>query len=225
MSTALRIAGWQQSLSHRLGAAVPPSRRTPIGQLVKSVISSRTRDAVSLAAFGRLRTRFGNAAGIAAADRWAVERTIADVTFPDVKAGRLIEALRRIGKERPDYRLDHLAGLPIAGALADLERFPGVGRKTAASVLNFSTLARPVLVVDTHVARVLNRLGLPGDARHLSEAVTAAMPDWPAEAFVNFHVWLKHLGQITCRWDVPYCHRCPLAAGCETAGRSFSSRR
>jgi endonuclease-3 len=214
------IEQWQALSSRGFGGAGGIPRRTPIGQLVKSLISSRTRDAVSLAAYRSLRERFGSAAGIAAAPVAAVETVIARVTFADVKAPRLVEALRRIEAEHPDFRLDHLGDPPVPQALAELETLPGVGRKTAASVLNFSTLDRPVLVVDSHVARVIGRLaGVPADPVRISEAVTTAMPHWPAPAFVAFHVQLKRLGQTLCSWDVPRCEGCPLSAACATNPR------
>jgi endonuclease III len=217
MSIRDSIERWHDGLAGKRAHLPGIPRRTPIGQLIKSSISSRTRDEVSLAAFRRLRERFGSAAGIARAAAQDVEHEIAAVTFADVKAARLIEALHRIEAEHPDFRLDHLGSLSISDALADLEQLPGVGRKTAASVLNFSTLRRPVLVVDTHVARVLGRLGLSGDAIRISEAVTAAVPDWPADRFVSFHVRLKRLGQTLCRWDRPQCRPCPLSSVCPTS--------
>ncbi|MDB5736906.1 MAG: endonuclease, partial [Sphingomonas bacterium] len=88
------IEQWQALSSRGFGGAGGIPRRTPIGQLVKSLISSRTRDAVSLAAYRSLRERFGSAAGIAAAPVAAVETVIARVTFADVKAPRLVETLR-----------------------------------------------------------------------------------------------------------------------------------
>lgn len=211
---------WFQLLGAVFGPAAPMTRRSPIGQLVKSLISSRTRDAVSAAAYDRLTARFASPADMAAADVRAVERTIADVTFADVKAARLIAALRAVQAERADFRLHFLGRVPLPEALAWLERLPGVGRKTAASTLNFSTLRRPVFVADTHVTRVLRRLGLiglGGSAGEASAVVTAAMPDWPADAFITFHAHLKRLGQLVCRWDVPLCTACPLARHCAWA--------
>jgi endonuclease III len=220
MASRDHIQQWQAMAERRLGGLSAIPRRAPIGQLIKSSISSRTRDDVSLAAMHRLRARFRCAAGVAHALPADVEREISAVTFADVKAVRLVAALSSIEKGHPDFRLDHLGAMPILEALAELERLPGVGRKTAASVLNFSTLRRPVFVVDTHVARVLNRLGLTGDAVRISEVVTATMPDWDADRFIAFHAQLKRIGQIVCRWDRPHCERCPLASACATAGRN-----
>lgn len=189
MGESSRVARWRAVLDAAVGAMAGPPRRTPVGQLVKSLISSRTRDEVSLAAYTALGRRFGSAAGIAAAAPGAVEEVIATVQFPDVKAERLTAALRVIEAERGDLRLDFLQDWPMADALGWLERLPGVGRKTSASVMNFSTIARPVMVVDTHVARVLGRLGLGRpDPMALSEQVTVAMPDWSADDFLSVGV-------------------------------------
>jgi len=202
-----------------------PTRRSPVGQLVKSLISSRTRDEESLAAFRTLRARFGSARGIAAATPADVEAALAGVTFADVKAGRLVEALGAIAAERPDMSLGFLADLPVADALAWLERLPGVGRKTAAAVLNFTALDRPVFAADTHVARSLGRLGLAegrgtADAGAVSERVTAAMEEWSADDFRVFHVQCKRLGKTICRHTAPNCRRCPLADDCDYAARA-----
>lgn len=221
MVEALRISRCRALLDAAMGVSRDPPRRTPIGQLIKSLISSRTRDEVSLAAYAALGRRFGSAAGIAAAEPGAVEEVIAAVQFPDVKAERLVAALGMIDEEQGDLRLDFLGDWPMSDALAWLERLPGVGRKTSASVMNFSTIARPVMVVDTHIARVLGRVGLGRpDAATVSERVTAAMPDWTADDFLTFHAQLKRLGQTLCRWNALQCEACPLAEVCDTASRA-----
>lgn len=200
-----------------LDTALPSSRRAPIGQLVKSLISGRTRDPVSLAAYRRLLGRFGSARGVAAAEVQDIEAAIATVTFAEAKAGYLSAALRRIGEERPDFDLAFLGEPPLDAALGWLERLPGVGRKVAASTLNASTLGRPVFIVDSHVLRVLQRLGFvdpSGDAKTASEAVTAAMPHWPGDDFLGFHIACKRLGQSACYFEAPACARCPLTRDC-----------
>ena len=192
-------------------------RRRPIGQLVKSMISGRTRDAVSQAAYGRLVAAFGSPRSLAAAGAERVQAVIGDVTFAEVKAMHLVTALRRICAERRGFDLDFLAPMPLDDALAWLERLPGVGRKVAASTLNASTLSRPVLIVDSHVLRVLQRLGFVdahADGRAASEAATGALHDWRGEAFLDLHVALKRVGQLWCRPVAPRCDACPLSLGC-----------
>jgi len=207
----------------RMGpVATPRRRRSPAGQLVKSIISARTRDAVSTAAYDRLVGSYGGPAALARATPAAVARTIGDVTFADIKAEHLVAALRRIAVTDDGFALGHLADLPLGDALAWLERLPGVARKVSASTLNASTLRRPVMIVDTHVLRILQRLGfVPANAdyRAASDAVTEAMPDWTGDDFLGFHIALKHLGQTACRWDIPDCAACPLAADCPVGRR------
>ena len=210
---------WLPLLVAHFGASLPARRRTPFGQLIKSMLSARTRDAVSVAAYDALMARYPEPRALAAASPAAIEAIVADVTFAPDKAANIAAALAAIGRERPDFDLGFLADMPLPDALAWLERLPGVARKVSASVLNLSTLNRPVFVVDAHVARVLRRLGhvgLTADTYAVSEAVTAGMADWSSDRFAQFHAVTKRLGQEVCRWDEPECGRCPLVVDCPT---------
>ncbi len=214
------VARWRAGLIGLFGEPLPVRRRTPFGQLVKSMLSGRTRDAVSAAAYDALVARYPSPRRLATASAVAIEAIVAPVTFARDKAVNLAGALASIGRERPDYDLAFLADLRLADALAWLERLPGVARKVAASTLNASTLACPVFIVDTHILRVLHRLGFVGrtaDFRTSSEAVTAAMPGWSGDDFLALHIVMKRLGQTICRWDVPECGRCPLVRDCLAA--------
>ena len=211
------LSRWLSLLVAAGGDPLPVSRRTPIGQLIKSMLSARTRDAVSKAAYDALVARYPTPRLLAGASAEAIGRLVAPVTFAEDKAANVVAALARIGRERSDYDLTFLGHRPLAEALAWLERLPGVARKVSASTLNASTLAMPVLIVDTHVLRVLKRLGFvprTADYRAASEAVTAAMPGWSGDDFLAFHILVKRLGQTTCGWDTPHCDRCPLAGEC-----------
>lgn len=214
------IGWWRERLGGALGRLAPRRRRGPLSQLIKSLISGRTRDAVSLDAYNRLVRAWPDPARLAAADPQAVERTIAAVTFAEAKAPHLLATLRMIGAERPDYGLEFLAGWPEARALSWLERHPGVGRKVAAATLNASTLAKRVFIVDSHVHRVLRRLGYIGGKatpRAASERVTAAARSLDADGLLELFAGMKRLGQTLCRYEAPDCARCPLAARCRTA--------
>ena len=61
------LARWRSRLVPLLDGITVLPRRKPIGQLVKSLISGRTKDAVSLAAYRKLGQRFGSAAALGAA--------------------------------------------------------------------------------------------------------------------------------------------------------------
>ena len=219
------IMQWRQPLTASFGALVVVPRRRPLGQLAKSLISSRTRDAVSLGAYHRLGRRWPSAHELCRATPEVVERVIFDVTFAEKKAVQLPAALRMIGRERPDFNLEFLGDIPLEEALAWLERLPGVGRKVAAATLNASTLRRAVFIVDSHVHRVLIRLGLVGrrsSARAASELVTAAATaaGMAADDLLELFAQLKRFGQSLCRFEKPDCAACPLKHCCRTGARS-----
>lgn len=211
-----------QALRDRLEAAfgvpAPWARRDPVSQLVRSIVSARTQDAVSDLVLARLRERFPSWSRLADARPEEVLPVVRPATFAEDKAERLPRALRLLRARAGSLRLDALADLPVDDALAWLQDLPGVGQKTAASVLNFSTLDRRVMVVDGHVRRTARRLGLAGPeacAGQVREAVTAAAPDdWEGADFVRLHRLLKRLGQTCCGPAVPDCAACPLADGC-----------
>lgn len=212
------IAWMQDRLRLRFGRPGPIVARTPIGQLVKSSISGRTRDEVSLNAYRRLVATYQDWSDLAGAPADDIEAVIADVTFPDVKARHLGEALRAIAASHPDYDLAFLGRLGVARALAWLERLPGVGRKVAASTLNFSTLDMPAFVIDTHILRILRRFGfvrVKADTRAAYDAVMAMLATWSAADLAEFHVLTKRLGQTVCRVDHADCRLCPIARRCQ----------
>ena len=119
-------------------------------------------------------------------------------------------------------RLGWLEAEPLDEAMAWLQALPGVGQKTAASVLNFS-LGRRVMVVDGHVLRVAARLGLAPsstDADAAREALMQAAPDaWGGDDLLDLHRRLKRLGQTACRPHGPDCGSCPLGGDCPDAAR------
>lgn len=210
----------RDQLRSRLGRPCMTPARTPIGQLVKSSISSRTLDEISLGAYERLVETYPDWSDLAGASPDEVQAVIGDVTFADVKARHLGEALRAVAAFRTDFSLAFLGRLTVARALAWLERLPGVGRKVSASTLNFSTLNMPSFVVDVHVLRILRRFGF---VRSKAETVTAydavmAMTDtWSAAELAELHMLMKRLGQTICRFDRACCRNCPIRRRCKAA--------
>jgi len=192
----------------------------PLSELVSSLLSHRTRNADSGAAFKALRERFPDWASVAAAPTAEVQAAITRVTWPEQKAPRIQSILRAIEAERCELSLDFLADLPVEDARAWLERLPGVGPKTSAAVLSFSTLRRPALPVDSHHHRVAARTGLiPASlAVGPSHRVLAAQlpPDWDAQQIYDNHEVLMLHGQRCCFFRKPACARCPLLDLCPT---------
>ena len=95
---------------------------------------------------------------------------------------------------------------------ADLQRLPGIGRKSAEVTANFA-FGEKVIAVDTHVFRVSNRIPLaPGrtvDA--VADGLAALVPDAYKD---GAHIWLFRHGRDTCTARKPACPRCPVAEIC-----------
>jgi endonuclease-3 len=217
------VAWIRKQLGSFFGRPARGSACSPIGQLVKSSISNRTLDEISLAAYLRLVKAYPEWPALAAASTGDVEDLISDVAFPDSKARHLGGALRIIGAGQPDFDLNFLGRLSIDEALAWLERLPGVGRKVSAATLNFSTLDMPAFVVDTHILRVLSRYGFvrnTADTLTAYDAVMAASPQWSAAELAELHILIKRLSQTICQHGRARCRDCPLLQRCKAGANS-----
>ncbi len=187
-----------------------------MSQLVDIILSHRTRDEQTAAAYDNLLKRFGSWEAVRDAPTEEVQDTIANVNWPEVKAPRLQTIMRQITEERGNLNLDFLCDLPVEESTAWLNRFEGVGPKTTACVLLFSC-QQPLLPVDVHVHRVSGRLGLIGkkvsaDAAHT--LLQALLPE-DARSIYNFHKGLLRHGQRICFFERPHCSKCILTDLCD----------
>jgi len=94
----------------------------------------------------------------------------------------------------------------------ELEKLPGVGRKTANVVLNVA-FGQPTIAVDTHIFRVSNRTGLAPGKDPL--AVELKLEKVTPEPFITHaHHWLILHGRYICKARTPECWRCPVIDLC-----------
>ena len=100
----------------------------------------------------------------------------------------------------------------------ELERLPGVGRKTANVVLNVA-FGQPTIAVDTHIFRVSNRTGLaPGkDVLAVELALEKRVPE---DFLQHAHHWLILHGRYICKARKPLCVRCDVADVCNFKEKS-----
>ena len=192
------------------------SRKSPIDQLVATVLSQRTTYADERRAFDNLLARFGSWERVAEADAADIEAEIRSSRYPEIKAPRIKALLGEIVARHGAATLEHLRDLSVEEADAYLRALPGVGPKTATFVQLFS-LRRPVLPVDTHVHRSTRRLGVIGPKVTEAKAHEVLLAKLPRDAaeILNFHKLYFRLGQRVCRHARPDCGRCPLNADCD----------
>jgi len=202
-------------LTARYGIS-PWSEKDPMSMLVDIILSHRTKDEQTAAAYANLLKLFGSWEMVRDAPTAEVQAAIANVNWPEVKAPRLQAIMRQITEERGSLNLDFLRQLTIEEAAAWLNRFEGVGPKTTACILLFSC-QMPLLPVDVHVHRCAIRLGLIGkkvtpEAAHL--LLQALLPD-DARSIYDFHKALLRHGQRVCVYERPRCQQCPLTDLCD----------
>jgi endonuclease-3 len=104
-------------------------------------------------------------------------------------------------------------GSQVPGNREDLERLPGVGRKTANVVLNVA-FGQATVPVDTHIFRVSNRTGLAPGATPLA-VEQKLLRKVPERFLYNCHHWLLLHGRYVCKARIPECWRCPIVDLCE----------
>jgi endonuclease-3 len=109
-----------------------------------------------------------------------------------------------------DLIRDH--GSQVPRTREELEKLPGVGRKTANVVLN-TAFGEETFAVDTHIFRVCNRTGVaPGkDVLQVELKLEKAVPQ-PFR--LNAHHWLILHGRYICKARLPECWRCPVVDLC-----------
>ncbi|MGH3939378.1 MAG: endonuclease III domain-containing protein [Pseudonocardiaceae bacterium] len=139
------------------------------------------------------------------------------------KAARLAQTAVRVIVEGADSFHRRVVAAPGEQALAYLESFPGVAHKTAACVLVFSALSTTTLPVDTHLFRVVDRLGLAHHHGRNNKAsrdavITRLLAYGPDLAPAHFLFLL--VGRDTCQKATPNCPACFLRPQCQFASRS-----
>jgi endonuclease-3 len=95
----------------------------------------------------------------------------------------------------------------------ELQRLPGVGRKTA-NVIASVVYDKPVIAVDTHVFRVANRIGLVRNARTPFEVEKQLSEHIAPSMMHNAHHWLILHGRYICKSRNPLCGECGLKNIC-----------
>ncbi|GGM09552.1 endonuclease III domain-containing protein [Deinococcus aerophilus] len=189
-------------------------RREPMHELISTILSQRTTWRDEDAAYRELRA-LGDWNAIIAAPTEAVAHAIRRSNYPESKAPRIQETLRRIRDSPGGYDLDFLQDLPVKDALKWLTDLPGVGAKTASLVLLFN-YGHPVFPVDTHVHRITTRVGaipvMGEQAAH--RALLKVLPPDPPFLYELHLNLLKH-GQQVCSWSGPKCGVCVLRDRCD----------
>ncbi|MEI6349231.1 MAG: endonuclease III [Bacteroidota bacterium] len=102
----------------------------------------------------------------------------------------------------------------IPSDLDDLQKLPGVGRKTA-NVISSVIFNQPSMAVDTHVFRVSNRMGLSTNAKTPLQVELQLVKYIPQDLIPVAHHWLILHGRYVCIARKPKCDSCPFTELCD----------
>jgi endonuclease-3 len=179
----------------------------PFELLCATILSAQTTDKMVNSVTPTLFARYPTAADLAHADPAELEDVVRSTGFYRNKAKSLIGMANAL--------VDRFDG-EVPRALDDLVTLPGVGRKTG-NVIRSVALDEPGLPVDTHVGRLVRRLGMTEETDPVKvELVLNAMIP-PAERG-RFSLRVILHGRRVCFARKPACGECVLADFCPVAG-------
>lgn len=190
----------------------------PISELIGTILSQNTSDVNTARSMARLREEFPTWEEVSEAPVEDVVDAIRSGGLANRKAPRIQAVINTVVERRGDTDLRFLAELPLAEAQEWLTSMHGVGPKTAACVLLFS-LGRPAMPVDTHVHRVMLRLGVvpPRTSPENTERILEALIGPEPQRVYAVHVETISHGRQICKALRPKCDICPLRELCDYA--------
>jgi len=190
----------------------------PIDDLIFVVLSRMTQEVKYLRTYQALREEMPSWGVVMDAPAGNLEAMIQDAGLAPTKSRQIKAILKEIEAREGALNLSRLRDLSDDAVEAYLTSLPGVARKTARCVMLYA-LDRDACPVDTHVWRIMRRLGIApekswseSNARRLEEAI-------PRFLRCSLHVTLIAHGRSICRARRPRCRECVLSSLCPSADR------
>ncbi len=181
--------------------------------LVMAVLSAQCTDAKVNAAAPAIFAKYPDAASLAAAKFAEFSRMIRPLGLYRAKAKNLIATSRILvgdfGGEVPD-------------SMEDLVRLPGIGRKTANVILGH-VFGKPGFPVDTHVGRIMRRMGFAREKDSPEKIESFVNANLPEEHWSDFSLLLISHGRAVCKAGRPRCESCIIRGLCRTGSAQISS--
>ncbi len=177
----------------------------PYELLVAVILSAQCTDKRVNVITPALFKQFPNAEFLAHATVDEVFQLIRTCSYPNNKAKHLVGMAKML--------IDDFQGV-IPSDLKDLQKLPGVGRKTA-NVIASVIFNKPAMAVDTHVFRVSKRIGLTTNAKTPLDAELQLVKFIPEEQIPIAHHWLILHGRYVCLARKPKCEICEISAYCK----------
>ena len=179
--------------------------RNPYELLVAVILSAQCTDKRVNMTTPALFERFPDPASMAASSAEEIYSYIKSISYPNNKSKNLLGMAQAL--------VSDFGGI-VPDNLEDLQRLPGVGRKTA-NVMMAVAFDQPAMPVDTHVFRVSNRIGLTKNSKNVKETEKVLVKHFPKEVLSKAHHWLILHGRYVCHARKPLCEKCGITAICD----------
>lgn len=177
---------------------------TPYELLVAVILSAQCTDKRVNLVTPALFEAYPTAEALATAHAEEIYEYIKSVSYPNNKARHLAGMARMLVEE---------FGGEVPSDIDELQRLPGVGRKTA-NVMASVVWGKAAMAVDTHVFRVANRIGLTRNSKTPLATERTLVKYIPDELIPKAHHWLILHGRYVCMARRPLCHECGLREVC-----------
>jgi endonuclease-3 len=202
----------------RLEAAYPDAEcalvhRNPWELLVATILSAQCTDARVNMVTPELFRKYPTPKAMSEASLPAIEEEIRSTGFYHNKAKSIVGAAKRLVSD---------FGGKVPQTMAELLTVPGAARKTANVVLGVAFNIAEGVVVDTHVLRISNRLGLTKSTDPI-QVEQDLMQIIPRDHWIQFSHELIHHGRQICIARKPKCAECPLETLCNAPDKTWSS--
>ncbi len=176
----------------------------PYQLLVAVILSAQCTDKRVNMTTPALFERFPTADLLAKATIDEVFDLIKSISYPNNKAKHLVGMAQTL--------VDEFAGV-VPSSVEDLQKLPGVGRKTA-NVIASVVFNKPAMAVDTHVFRVSARLGFTPNSKTPLETEKELVKHIPKRLIPKAHHWFILHGRYVCLARKPKCLECGLQPWC-----------
>lgn len=218
MTKRERVAGILRLLDEHygtdLGATLDYAPDKAWQLLFSTILSAQCTDARVNMVTKDLYVKYPNVQAFADADLAELEQDIHSIGFYHAKARNLIGCAKKLVSE---------FGGEVPRTIEELTSLPGVGRKTA-NVVRGNVFHDPSIVVDTHVKRVTNRLGLTNETEP-ARVEQDLMKCLPKDHWILINLQGITLGREICKAPTPRCDACFLAEYCRKYEKDHQKMR
>lgn len=177
----------------------------PFELLVAVILSAQCTDKRVNMVTPKLFKDYPNAEALASASPETIFQYIRSVSYPNNKAKHLVGMAQMLLSDFHNK---------VPSEIDELQKLPGVGRKTA-NVIASVVYEKPAMAVDTHVFRVSARIGLTTNAKTPLQTEQQLVNYIPEQYIATAHHWLILHGRYICVARNPKCHECPLTKWCK----------